>query len=116
MPRKPNIPPCSNCKLEGGAYVAVSRAADGKSLWLPHGFVSGFLLECSHCNARSPPFRSKASCLRAWKRGRVVSQLERAREERIFAAIEAEISEQRFRSEDMPRVPWPPSPDDDIPF
>jgi hypothetical protein len=114
-PRKPKLPPCPNCGLEGGAYlpVAENSATDGKRRWFPLGFVAGFELECSLCHARTNPERSKAACLRAWKKGDVASPFEQAREHHYYAAIEAEIAHERLFEEPPP---YEPPPDDDIPF
>lgn len=130
MPRKPNIPPCPNCKLQGGAYVPVAefRACVGGRYFngAPiYGTVAGagFALACAICNARTEPRRSKAACLRQWKKASVVSPFERAREDRFFAEIDADIVAElaRDRFLDQPSRPVPPPrlnnpDDDDIPF
>ena len=126
MPRMPHLPPCPNCGLEGGSYVRLEAVEMERFSFVE---VPGFEIKCSCCGTRSFHETTKARVLAFWRRGAVITPFQQEQEDRIIAAITAEIAGEGFLG--LPQEPTRQHgsapkrpllrlvgkiPDDDVPF
>jgi len=108
------LPPCPNCRLDGGHYVAVD---DCYPLWAKAAGPA-FQIACRFCASLTDAATSRRRAAADWRKGWVTTPFEQARFDRFNDEVGAQMAadERAEQERALARREYVAPANDDLPF